>query len=255
MKTFLHTESKLIRTIQNIHQLCSTLLNDLLSEDENETEGEKPFTSIMNDISHKQPFTLLGLWVKYCWDILKLSIHTFRVSDSFKDDLQTAYTVDYHMPDIVHFAETLSWFHKLSFTDLWVLLPLSLHTLLMLIRVTEHHCTFRISNYIQYWETFISWINHILIHEIFSKRCLFVKVIRVKHSEIDRDIVLDLSMLRLSDDTELVSLSVLRSQKLYIVSVRQKAFRNDYRIWRGDQDLLHANYSIQFLWIEMFFSL
>ena len=61
MKIFLHTESKLIRTIQNIHQLCSTLLDDHLSEDENEAKSEKSVTSIMNDVSHKQPFTLLDL--------------------------------------------------------------------------------------------------------------------------------------------------------------------------------------------------
>ncbi len=104
--------------MQSLNRDCSTLFDFLLSRSEKSDNKNKAYLFIIDDKLHSKALIIDHIQAQHCRWVLDLSTWISKLSEKHKEDLRSAYELNYQMHKIVHFDQkSISWCKKLSFTD------------------------------------------------------------------------------------------------------------------------------------------
>ncbi len=118
LNAFKSSELELIQTMQSLNRDCSTLFDFLLSRSEKSDNKNKAYLSIIDNKLHSKALIIDHIQAQHCRWVLDLSTWISKLSEKHKEDLRSAYKLNYQMHEIVHFDQkSISWCKKLSFTD------------------------------------------------------------------------------------------------------------------------------------------
>jgi len=120
-----------------------------------------------------------------------------------------------------------------------------------LCRVTERRVVLALGDFIQFGiPSGIARIDHLFVHtqDRDSTRRIFIDITRVMGTQEDqRDVALDVPILRLEDDNvsqyNFIGLPAVQSKKLYIIPVTD----NGKILELGGRDLLYVDWTVEFL--------
>lgn len=234
LDAFQNSEPELTATIKDLYSKCPMLFESLLPRSERlelSPEEDEPSQSILHDANHLKPATLSRLKPTYCRDELGLPIRSSAFSASFRRDIRQAYENDYKMPNIIHFGTGgISWCKKLSFTD----------------KDSKQRLTFQRGDVIQFHDDKIGRLDHIFTHENLYERRLFCIVTKATLVEDKKDDVLDMPLLKISNNQLMISLPAILGRKLYMLPVSQDG-SDSLRSGDADDMLLWVRWHIQYL--------
>lgn len=124
-------------------------------------------------------------------------------------------------------------------------------SLIFINSVDKHRVTFSAENFVSLHTDQLTRLNVVLLHYSFSDKCwIFVNVTLIINS-LCNDWILYHSLLYLFKDQMIMSLSVIKAKKIYVLSVMKSLSADDSASSLQINDehlLLHVNMNIEFLW-------
>lgn len=228
------SEPKLTATFKDLYDTCPGLFESLLPRSEQlelQVEDDEPSQTILQDANHLKPSVFSRLKPMYCRNELGLPIRSSAFLPVFRTRLRNAYGNDYNLPNIVHFGTRgLTWCKKLGFMD----------------HATERRLVFCRGDVIQYHGNEVGRLDQVFVHELMHVRRVFCLITRVISSpQHQKDNVLDMPLLQISNDQLIVGLPAISGQKLYMLPVSHGD--SERNLVKGDDMFLWVDWQIQFL--------
>ena len=249
LQVFASSKSKIIDTVQRIANACLSLLNALffIFLQLDNVEDENSMNIIENKV-HRCATTQDFLSIKHCTKH-NLSLRIDKANDIFKRQLSQAYFENYDMINVYHFDHAnIKWCKKFTYIDKLMIyshFKNAWYELTFLnFNVLKIRCTFCRENFVKYHESRVDQIQQMFVHDILSKKRHMFAMIKRMIQEHRRNHVLDLSLLRFDVNTEIIELSRISEEKLYMLSITLKK-NNEKRVQlEDDENILFVDWSI-----------